>query len=433
MKFDLHLNVGKVYRTEKPGSVEMYYTGKEIAEYCNYYGITHGVCIYDKYENFKELIDNTDAKIYGVQWVISHEQDLDVNNPERAFEAGGCYGIKLHSHRGYRDGREYDWKHPNKKRSKQEHEKLVEKGEETRSFGSNYADKWITEILEQLPDNALVYMHSQGWPSLDNRARPEHLFMLATEFFNLKFIMGHAGGYGAMTAALPGNHVPPTERKKGHHLYKVSIRNYGDSVTQFNASVRYANLVHNLFLDSSCYTPDKAIALRDTTKWCVGSDYPFGANKPRNSEGNDDANHWGPADFDRPYVWNFHKQAQLFANAMGWDAVNAGYKECDRYITTPNKVLVQEQYEKIQELKAEVKAEKDYYADPKAKKPTKKRAKKAPVDKVVANVETEAELDAPTVKGSEEVVEEKPVKKVKKEKPKKDDTPAWMKVVSIEV
>jgi hypothetical protein len=56
MKFDLHLNVGRVYRTEKPGSVEMFYTGKEIADYVNYYGITHGVCIYDEYKNLKELI-----------------------------------------------------------------------------------------------------------------------------------------------------------------------------------------------------------------------------------------------------------------------------------------------------------------------------------------------------------------------------------------
>jgi len=400
MKFDLHLNVGKVYRTKKPGSVEMYYTGKEIADYCNYYGITHGVCIYDEYENLKELIDNTDAKIYGVQWIVDQDQELDVGKE-------GFYGIKLHSHRGYRDGRQYDHSLPKKKLSEKEYQAKLEKGEETRSFGSNYEDKWIKEILERLPDDSLVYMHSQGWPSIDNRARPEHLFMLATEFFNLKFIMGHAGGYGGMMAALPGNHVPPTERKRGHDLYKVSIRNYTDSVVQFRASAYYANMVHNLFLDSSCYTPDKAIALRDTTKWCVGSDYPFGANKPRNSTGNDDANHWGPEDFDRPYVWNFEKQCKLFADAMGMDAVEAGFEACRYYIETPSEVLAQEQFEKIQEHKAFVKADKSMYVDPNAKKPAKKApkkvVKKAPIDKPIPKeVETEAQLEEPTVKGSDE-------------------------------
>ena len=96
IKFDIHLNVGKVYRTKKPGSVEMFYSGKEIADFVNHYGITHGVCIYDKYENLKELMDNTNAKIYGVQWIVDKDQTLDVGKE-------GWYGIKLHSHRGYRD------------------------------------------------------------------------------------------------------------------------------------------------------------------------------------------------------------------------------------------------------------------------------------------------------------------------------------------
>ena len=350
MKFDLHLNVGRVFRTQKPGSVEMHYTGKEIADYVNYYKITHAVCIYDEYENLKELIDNTDAKIYGVQWVTDKDQEIDSGKE-------GWYGIKLHSHRGYRDARKYDWKHPKKKKTQKEYDATEEK----RSFGLDYADKYVAEILNNLPDGSLVYMHSQGWPSLTNRARPEHLFMLATEFFNLKFIMGHAGGYGAMNAAFPGPHIPPTERKTGFDVYKQSIRNYGDSVLQFNASVKYAKLVHNLFLDSSCYTPDKAIALRDSDKWCIGSDYPFGANKPRNSEGNTEGNHFVEEDFKRSYVWNFEKQYKCFSNAMGEAHVKEGYSNAYQYIHTPIETLAQEQFERMLEIKAEVKAEANKY------------------------------------------------------------------------
>ena len=353
LRFDAHLNVGKVYQG-KTGSVEMFYSGKEIADYCNHFNLTHAICIYDEYENLKELIDNTNTKIYGVQWIVDNDQELDCGKE-------GWHGIKLHSHRGYRDGRKYDVKHPKRKRSEKEQAKVKMEMGELRSFGMDYADGYIKEILERLPQGSLVYMHSQGWPSLTNRARPEHLFMLATEFYNLKFIMGHAGGYGGMVGALPGPHVPPTTREKSNHVYSRSIRNYVDSVMTFKASAHYANSVHNLFLDSSCYTPDKAIALRDTNKWCVGSDYPFGANKPRNSEGNDESNHWVREDFNKPYVWNFNKQTRLFIEAMGEDAVQEGFQSMLDYCEKTMEELAQEQFDKINELKVHVKAEKTKY------------------------------------------------------------------------
>lgn len=342
MKFDLHLNVGKVYRTEKPGSVEMFYSGKEIAEYVNYFNITHAVCIYDQYENLKELMDNTNAKIYGVQWIVDNDQELD-------FGKEGWYGIKLHSHRGYRSGKKYDWKHPKKK------------SDEELSFGLDYGDKYVTNIIERLPNGSLVYIHTQGWPSIDNRATPQHLFMLATEFMNLKFIMGHAGMYGGMNSALPGPHVPKIGRHKGFELYKQSIRNYGNSVIQFKSAVHYANMLHNLFLDSSCYTPDKAIAFRDTDKWCIGSDYPFGANKPRNSDSNEEGIHFTIEDFSKPYNWNFDKQYTLFANAVGKDNVDKSFESAFKFIESPLEQLALEQFEKIKEHKLKINKEKDHY------------------------------------------------------------------------
>lgn len=342
MKFDIHLNVGKVYRTEKPGSVEMFYTGKEIADYVNYFNITHAVCIYDDYKNLKELIDNTKAKIYGVQWIVDNDQELDVGKE-------GWYGIKLHSHRGYRPGKKYDWKHPKKK------------SDEELSFGLDYADKYVRDIIERLPDGSLVYMHTQGWPSTDNRATPEHLFMLATEFSNLKFIMGHAGMYGGMNGALPGSHIPKTQRVRGFDVYKHSIRCYVNSVVQFKAAVLYANTIHNLFLDTSCYTPDKAIAMRECSKWCIGSDYPFGANKARNSDGNDEANHYTIEDFQKSYAWNFNRQYNLFANAVGKEAVEQSFINALTFIESPLDQLALEQFDIIKNLKAKVNSQKDIY------------------------------------------------------------------------
>lgn len=338
IRFDIHLNVGKVYRTEKPGSVEMFYTGKEIADFVNYYGITHGVCIYDKYENLKELMDNTDAKIYGVQWIVDKDQTLDVGKE-------GWYGIKLHSHRGYRDASKYCWKSKGKK---------GDRG--SLSYGLHYSDKYVKDILETLPKNSLVYMHTQGWPSPDNRARPEHLFMLATEFNNLKFIMGHSGMYGGIQSALPGLKEIPSYRPKGFNVHQRSIRTWGDCVVRFNTSVIYSNLIHNLFLDSSCYTPDKALAYMSCDRWCIGSDYPFGKNKPRNSEGNVEDSHYTREDFEKAYAWNFNKQYDKFSKVLGEERVQQGFNNAHDYIETPIEVLVQIQYERLNKIKSYIKS-----------------------------------------------------------------------------
>ena len=95
MKFDIHLNVGRMFRTAKSNSLEMFYTGKELAEYCKFFGITHCVCIYDEYGHLAEMIEHApDTKIYGVQWIVDLEnQELDIGKE-------GWYGIKLHSIRG---------------------------------------------------------------------------------------------------------------------------------------------------------------------------------------------------------------------------------------------------------------------------------------------------------------------------------------------
>ena len=338
IKFDIHLNVGKVYRTKKPGSVEMFYSGKEIAEFVNHYGITHAVCIYDQYENLKELIDNTSAKIYGVQWIVDKDQELD-------FGKEGWYGIKLHSHRGYRDASKYDWSNTKKKGNRG-----------SLSYGMDYSDKYIKDILNTLPNEALVYMHTQGWPSVHNRARPEHLFMLATHFNNLKFIMGHSGMYGGIQTALPGLKEITTHIPKEFNIHQRSIRTWGDTVARFTESVWYSNILHNLFLDSSCYTPDKAIAYKKCDRWTIGSDYPFGKNKPRNSEGNGEDAHYSLDDFSKAYVWNFDKQYEKFVKVLGKEKVDQSFTNALDYINTPIEELGEIQKEKLQGIKDYIKS-----------------------------------------------------------------------------
>ena len=211
-KFDLHLNVGKIYRSANPRSIEMFYSGKELADYCNFYKLTHAVVLYSDYEHIEEMnahVENT--KLYGVKWMTDLDnQTLDVGKPL-------FYGIKLHSHRGYRSARLYDWEHPKKKNP--------EAPEDALSYGLDYNDdvQYLSKVLEKLPRGSLVYMHSQGTADPKNRASPKHLFALATKYCHLKFIMGHAGNYGGMGAARPGNKDYPTEIQSGDSTFRNEI------------------------------------------------------------------------------------------------------------------------------------------------------------------------------------------------------------------
>jgi len=327
IKFDIHLNVGKMFRTAKSNSLEMFYTGKEIADYCKFYKLTHIVCIYDEYEHLKELIDNApDTKVYGVQWIVDLEnQELDVGKE-------GWYGIKLHSHRGYRDSRLYDRTKPSRKATEEEWEK------KPLSYGLDYADKYIKTVLDKLPKNSLVYMHTQGGATLKNRARPEHVFMLATEYRNLKFIMGHAGNYGGMTASMPSLRGGiPTEHigQASKDRFRGPMQNYIDGHSAVLQAVSYANHTHNIFLDSSCYIDQKQL-LSNTHKWAVGSDYPFGNNKRSTGQNaNDETIHFDETHWKKSgYIWNYDKQVELFENIMDKYLVSSTHKHARYWIET---------------------------------------------------------------------------------------------------
>lgn len=327
MKFDLHLNVGTIYRSANPRSKEMQYSGKEIAEYCKHYKLTHAVCIYSHYKDIQELQDNApDTKIYGVQWMVDLDnQELDIGKPL-------FYGIKLHSHRGYRPANLYSY----------------EAGRKTKdglSYGLDYADhKYLSKVLDKLPNGSLVYMHTQGAPDTDNRATPKHLLHLATKYTNLKFIMGHAGGYGAMMAAEPACREIPIGKLSNTDLYGSGIRNYCISAMLVKEAVAYANYTHNIFLDTSICTRDKAMFLQNTEKWAIGSDYPFGENSKFDRNFIVD-------DFMENHIWNYDFQYDQFARKIGEYHVSKTHQAIYDYIHTPIEELAKKQEEWFKKAK----------------------------------------------------------------------------------
>lgn len=283
-KLDIHLNVGDIYDSGNAKSRRMFAPPENVATYCKHYNLTHAVCIYSDYKYMEELAKLApDTKFYGVQWITDLEHDeLDQGKP--LFS-----GIKLHSHRGGRPAKYYNRKtFPKQDKS------------DDLSYGIDYSHtKYIAKVLDRLNSGELVYMHTQGVGGFNNRATPRHLFYLARLYPKLKFIMGHAGGYGSMIAARP---------KTTNVLEEISWDKYVDHLSIFTSASIYANSMPNLWLDTSCFTHTKASALIFCTKWSIGSDYPFGSNKLGS---NFDKN-----EFNKTYVWNYDYQERLFRRAF---------------------------------------------------------------------------------------------------------------------
>lgn len=310
----MHLNVGNMWKTKKPTSKEFFYSGKEIAEFCNYFELTHAVCIYSGYDNLKELIDHApDTKIYGVQWITDLENEvLDIG------KEGWC-GIKLHSHRGHRP-LELDPDLYGKPYRDQQF------GEVT--YGLDYSHRVIPKLLTKLPKGSLVYMHVQGAKTLTHVSSPRSVFKLTQLFPNLKFIMGHAGDYGAGTYKPSLALINCTSNQENwtdeYSTFNMAISTHAASVTNIMAAVQYANLTHNLFLDTSRFVKHKAKLLEGSNRWAIGSDYPFGNNGREEHAQNftvDDIKRLKNA------YWNIDNECRQFARIAGQDRVDKCHME----------------------------------------------------------------------------------------------------------
>jgi hypothetical protein len=136
--------------------------------------------------------------------------------------------------------------------------------------GTNYTDKYIVNIIKQLPDNSVVSLHTQGTTNISNTATPMTILNLSKKFNRLKFIMNHGGDYGpALQVAKPskkryeqGDGIPNYYR---HVSHKMIIQ----------SGLICSEHLPNVFVDSSCWTYPKGLIYKDFTQWCVGSDYPF--------------------------------------------------------------------------------------------------------------------------------------------------------------
>lgn len=253
VKVDIHTNLGYVPDTKRKASQELYIPPIRLAEFLKKFEITHTVVLYWDYRELEELQKMVpDITLYGVKWVLDVERST--------YESMDCdlplnYGIKMHSHRCYkmRDG-----------------EKI---------YGLDYSDKsLLAKTLDILPDNKLVYMHTQGSASLQSMASPRSIYSLSLEYPNLKFIMGHMGAFGkGSMKPIPKYFKAVTRKKitKDQRYYSNLHKSYVFHSMLVRDAVFIANNTDNIYLDTSIGYPIKNEVLRGCKKWGIGSDYPF--------------------------------------------------------------------------------------------------------------------------------------------------------------
>ena len=257
LKFDIHLNLEQ-FPTSRSSDTKIYSSVDDLAEFIKRNEIGAAVTLYprDGYSYMEQLAQKTpDVTHYGVQVLMGVDESdaadiktlkLDALDNSKMY----CKGIKIASHRGWwnRDG---------------EIDSGFDYGKE-----SSKLHKW----LKQLPDNSIVSMHMQGDPINNSASVPMTVGMYAYKYPKLKFIMNHMGDYGqGGLSNKPKSYV--TQTKDGPNLFPAF--RYAHSRALCKAAVEYANVQHNIILDTSVYIPNKSEMLKDCYRWAIGSDYPF--------------------------------------------------------------------------------------------------------------------------------------------------------------
>lgn len=258
MKFDIHLNLEQ-FPTSRSSSTLIYSSVDDLSEFVKRNEISTAVTLYprDGYKYMEQLAKKTPGvKHYGVQVLMGVDANdatdikklkLDATDNSKEY----CHGIKIASHRGWwnRDG---------------EIDSGLDYGSE-----SSKIHKW----LKQLPENYIVSMHMQGDPINNSASIPMTVGMYAYKYPHLKFIMNHMGDYGqGGLSNKPKNYV--TKTKDGDTNLFPAFR-YAHSRALCKAAVEYANVQHNIILDTSVYIPNKSEMLQNCYRWAIGSDYPF--------------------------------------------------------------------------------------------------------------------------------------------------------------
>lgn len=304
IKFDLHTNVGFIPKTKKKSSQELHITPEKLADFLNKFKITHNVVLYSDYAELEELDRLTpNTKLYGLKWVndvngsIEDNSLLDIGKPLWA-------GLKFHSHRCFR----------------------VDKKTGEREYGLDYSDHTtIGKILEILPDNTIINMHTQGSASLHNQASPRAIYSLALKYPNIKFIISHMGAYGKGSFQPNPKYYPVvkfSEQSKEQKMHNSLLKIADFSQMLVNDAAYLVDRLENLYLNTSVLYPLKREALKITDKWGIGSDFPFTHTTPQN---------WEEHSYDI--------QVKLATNYVGAEKVEASHRKTldwiERDITMP--------------------------------------------------------------------------------------------------
>jgi hypothetical protein len=298
-KFDIHLNLEQ-FPTSRNSDTKIYSSVDDLAEFIKRNEVGAAVTLYprDGYHYMEQLAQKTpDVTHYGVQVLMGVDEndatdikalELDALDNSKVY----CKGIKIASHRGWwnRDGKI---------------DSGLDYGKE-----SNKIHKW----LKQLPDNSIVSMHMQGDPINNSASVPMTVGMYAYKYPKLKFIMNHMGDYGqGGLSNKPKSYV--TQTKDGPNLFPAF--RYAHSRALCKAAVEYANVQHNIILDTSVYIPNKSEMLKDCYRWAVGSDYPFCKS-------------------DNLFV----NEEKKFIRDMGEDAVNKAHANAKWFFDSDYKQLI---------------------------------------------------------------------------------------------
>lgn len=228
MKFDDHIHLGNIWGNKRTETIRT--SVKEVKEYIQSNELTHCCILYTDYHEFLELKNELpDVTFYGCKWVTDFENLV--------LDKKAC-GIKLHSSRGPQGP-------------------------------IDYVDRRMNGLLEQLPDNYIVYFHTSEMLSTKSQSTPLVVFTHAIKFPKLKFIVGHSGSFGLRTF------YPTNKDKPG---YKACLKIALLSECMVETAITGADKLKNVYLDSSLLinrgTP-KVWVLAKSKRWCFGSDYPF--------------------------------------------------------------------------------------------------------------------------------------------------------------
>lgn len=286
IRFDIHTHVGEIPSSKRSSSTALQVSPEQAAAYLKKYNITHTVILYSDYTYIEQLSKLVDTKLYGVKWLNDPEYDsLDQGKPL-------YYGVKIHSHRGtyLRGG--------------------------VRTYGVDYTHgKVMDGLLTRLNANEIVYMHMQGSSSPVNWAYPRTMLKWACKYPHLKFIMGHAGIYGGMDTLRPtvrpifDTSLQSTNEGK---TFLNSMQGYLFAIRNMTDAAEFTLYTHNLFLDTSVHNYLKGDILKNYSKWCIGSDFPFGTES----------------------VYSFDNQCNLFLKHITIEQLQDRFKAALNFIET---------------------------------------------------------------------------------------------------